>query len=350
MRKLYFASDYQEGMAPEILARLEETNRIPVSGYGTDEYCAAAIEKIRAVCGAPHARVHFLCGGTQTNAVVISSLLREYEGVVAADTGHIALHEAGAIEYTGHKVLTVPGDYGLLKADALAASLRSFYSDGNYEHMVFPGMVYISQPTEYGTLYSLSDLAELRKVCDSYHLPLYLDGARLGTALACRENDVSLRDLARLCDVFYIGGTKCGAIIGEAVVIRDPLKLPHFFTSIKQHGALLAKGRLAGISFDTLFTDHLYTRLGAHAMEQADQIRSALKKNGWRFYFETPTNQIFVIIANETLKELEKECVVSFWESYDESHTVIRFCTSWATRQEDTDALIRLIERFAPEL
>ena len=343
MNKVYFASDYQEGMAPEILKNLETVNLVPVSGYGTDEFSESARMKIRDAIGRNDAEIYFLAGGTQANAVVISAALREYEGVVAADTGHVALHEAGAIEFTGHKVLTVKGDRGILRADALRETLETFYADGNHDHMVHPGMVYISHPTEYGTLYSKAELTALRRICDAYHLPLYVDGARLAYALACKENDVSLKDLAELADAFYIGGTKCGAILGEAVVILNKKLFPHFFTTVKLHGALLAKGRLAGISFDTLFTDGLYERLGAHALEKAAEIRAALAENNWQVFFETPTNQIFVVVDNDTLRKLDETVVYSFWEPYDESHTVIRFATSWATPDRDVEELIRII-------
>ena len=349
MKKLYFGSDYQEGMREEILARLQETNRIPVSGYGTDDFCASAIAKIKTACKAEDAEVYFLSGGTQTNETVISSLLHDYEGVVAADTGHVSLHEAGAIEHGGHKVLTVKGIDGKLPAEGLREYLELFYADANHDHMVQPGMVYISQPTEYGTLYSLGELRALREVCDTYHLPLYVDGARLAYALASSANDVTLPLLTELADLFYIGGTKCGAMIGEALVIRNKTLLPHFFTSIKQHGALLAKGRLLGISFETLFTDGLYEACGAHALQEAEKIKNALKENGWKFYLETPTNQIFTVVENETLKQLEEHVVYSFWEPYDETHTVIRFATSWATDPEDTEQLIRLIQEYRPE-
>lgn len=349
MKKLYFASDYQEGMCEAILERLSETNRVPVSGYGTDEYCEEAKEKIRSACGLPEAEVYFISGGTQANKTVIAAALREYQGVISADTGHVNLHEAGAIEYTGHKVLAVPGDHGKLPANALMEYLETFYGDANREHMVQPGMVYISQPTEYGTLYTKAELTRLREICDRYELPLYADGARLAYALACEENDVTLSDLAHLSDVFYIGGTKCGAMIGEAIVIRNKALLPHFFTSIKQHGALLAKGRLLGISFGTLFTDGLYEKLGAHALKMAAQLKRALTENHWKYFFETPTNQIFVVVENDVLKQLGESVVYSFWEKYDDTHTVIRFATSWATPQEDIDALIRLIETYKPK-
>ena len=345
--KLYFASDYQEGMADEILVRLQETNRTPTAGYGQDPYSESARTRIREAIGIPEAEIYFLSGGTQTNATVIDGLLRGYEGVIAADTGHIAMHEAGAIEFGGHKVLTVAGESGKIRADILAAWLKAFYQDGNHDHMVFPGMVYISQPTEYGTLYSLGELTELRGICDTYGLKLYVDGARLAYALASEENTVSLADLGRLCDVFYIGGTKCGAVIGEALVIAKPQLIPHFFTVIKQHGALLAKGRLAGVSFDTLFDGGLYERLGRRALRMADTLRKALVDQGWRFLFETSTNQIFLIIENGKYEKLQEDVVCSYWEPFDEKHTVIRLATSWATGEREIEQLIQIMKRLS---
>ena len=268
--RLSFSCDYLEGAHPAILQRLCETNFAQTAGYGTDEYCESAREKIRAACGAPNAEIHFLVGGTQTNATVIDALLRSYEGVIAADTGHISVHEAGAIEFGGHKVLTLPQENGKITASQIRALLDRYEDDANRDHTVMPGMVYLSQPTEYGTLYSKKELAAISALCREKRLPLYIDGARLAYALACPENDVTLRDLAALCDIFYIGGTKCGALLGEAVVIPQPGLIPHFFTIIKQHGALLAKGRLLGIQFDTLFTDGLYERIGADAVRYAD--------------------------------------------------------------------------------
>ena len=277
--RLYFASDYMEGAHPAIMKKLMETNLEKTVGYGQDPYTEDAKEKIRKACNAPEADVFLLVGGTQTNATVIDALLKSYQGVVAADTGHIATHESGAIEFGGHKVLTVPQKDGKISAQQIEKLVKDFYDDANYEHMVMPGMVYISQPTEYGTLYSREELAALSKVCRENHLPLYVDGARLAYALASPENDVTLTDLAELSDVFYIGGTKCGALFGEAVVIPQKGRIPHFFTIIKQHGALLAKGRIAGIQFGELFTDGLYLRIGKPAMEAADQIKDALKKS-----------------------------------------------------------------------
>ena len=263
---LSFACDYMEGTHPAILQKLVETNLEKTGGYGLDPYCDAAKEKIKAACGCPEGEVFFLVGGTQTNATVIDALLKSYQGVIAAEIGHVSVHEAGAIEADGHKVLTLPHDNGKISADQVRGLLDGFYNDANHDHMVMPGMVYISHPTEYGTLYTLEELTELSNVCHENHIPLYMDGARLAYALACSENQLTLADIARLCDIFYIGGTKCGALFGEAVVIPKPGLIPHFFTIIKQHGALLAKGRLLGIQFDTLFTDSLYEKVGAPAV------------------------------------------------------------------------------------
>ena len=342
--KLKFVCDYMEGAHPAIMNELLSTNMMQTSGYGLDEFSESARDKIRKACGAPNAEVYLLVGGTQTNATVIDALLRSYQGVLCAETGHIAVHEAGAIEFGGHKVLPLPHTYGKINAAQISAYMDTFLSDESHEHMVMPGMVYISQPTEYGTLYSRKELTALNEACRRYHLPLYVDGARLAYALASPDNDVTLKDLARLCDVFYIGGTKCGAFFGEAVVIPDPALIPHLFTIIKQHGALFAKGRILGIQFDALFTDDLYLHIGKSALDCAAAIKSALKENGYQFFLETPTNQIFVILENEALHRLEKHAEFSFWENYDDSHTVIRIATSWATTKEHTDALIELLK------
>ena len=342
---LSFASDYMEGAHGAILDRLLETNLIKSPGYGTDDFCAAAREKIKAACGVPEAEVHFLVGGTQTNAVVIDAVLRSYQGVIAADTGHISVHEAGAIEFGGHKVLAIPHTLGKLTAGDIRRTVQSYAADGNRDHMVMPGMVYISQPTEYGTLYSRGELAAISAVCREAGLVLYVDGARLGYALACGENDVSLRDLAELCDAFYIGGTKCGALFGEALVFPRPGLIPHFFTIMKQHGALLAKGRLLGLQFDTLFTGELYTDICRGAIEKADRIRAALEEKGYKLHFRTPTNQIFVVLEDRQMEALAREVSFSFWEKQDEDHTVVRFATSWATTDADTAALCALLAR-----
>ena len=334
-----FESDYTTGAHPVILGKLMETNLEPLSGYGTDHYCESAKEKIRKACECPNAQIHFLVGGTQTNAVVISSILKSYEGVVAADTGHVSVHEAGAIEYTGHKVLNVPNHLGKIDGDELDKYLDTFFSDGNNEHMVFPGMVYISHPTEYGTLYSKAELENIANVCSKYKLPLYLDGARLGFGLMSKETDVTLADVARLCDVFYIGGTKMGALCGEAVVFTKENAPAHFVTIVKQHGALLAKGRLLGVQFDALFTDDLYMKIGAHGIEMAEKLKALLKEKGCEFYLESPTNQQFVILENDKMEALKKEVAFSFWEAYDEKRTVVRFATGWSTSEEDVKKL-----------
>ncbi len=342
-QKLFFASDYMEGAHAKILKRLTECSMIKSTGYGTDTFSESARAKIRTACQAPEAEIHFLVGGTQANAVVIDSVLRPYQGVVAAVTGHVSTHEAGAIEACGHKVITIAQKDGKISAASLVECLQAYWQDDNHEHMVMPGMVYISQPTEYGTLYSLSELEELSRICHENHIALYMDGARLAYALACPSNDASLPDIARLCDVFYIGGTKCGALFGEAVVFPTPGFVPHFFTLVKQHGALLAKGFVAGIQFETMFTDHLYDEIGRNAIEKADQIREALNRKGYTQTIETPTNQIFVLFSDDDLPALKEKVELGFWEKADESHTVMRIATSWATTQEDVDKLISLL-------
>lgn len=336
---LSFVCDYSEGAHPRILERLAETNLVPQSGYGADEYTRSARSKIAKACGCPDADIYFLAGGTQTNQAVISTMLRSWEGVVAAETGHVALHEAGAIEYSGHKVLTVPGHEGKLRAGEVEALLESFYGDANHEHMVFPGMVYLSFPTEYGTLYSRSELQAIHEVCGRYRISLYLDGARLAYGLAAEGCDLTLPDIAALTDVFYIGGTKVGALCGEAVVFPRGNAPEHFLTQIKQRGALMAKGRLNGIQFDTLFTDGLYFTLGAHAVEMAFLLRKVLHGCGCTFFLESPTNQQFVVLENRMMELLSREVAFDFWEKADETHTVVRFATSWATRPESVEAL-----------
>ena len=341
--KLSFACDYTKGAHPDIIKRMLETNMKKTAGYGLDEISESARNRIREACGCENAVVEFLVGGTQTNTVMIDAFLRTYQGVIAADTGHVSVHEAGAIEATGHKVLTLPHQYGKISAADIEKYLEDFYNDANHDHMVIPGMVYVSHPTEYGTLYSKSELLNIRKVCDKYHMSLYVDGARLAYALACPENEVTLELLANACDAFYIGGTKCGALFGEAVVVPDPNKLPHLFTIIKQHGALLAKGRLLGIQFDELFKDDLYMRIGEPAIKAAIRVKNALREKGYRLYFDSPTNQVFCIVDNETLIKLADNVEYGFWEKYDDTHTVIRFATDWGTTEEETDELIRMI-------
>ena len=338
---LFFENDYSEGCCPQVLEALVKTNMEPLTPYGSDVYTRQAKEKILASCGCPEGDVFLLVGGTQTNKTVIDAVLKKYEGVVSADTGHIAQHEAGAIESAGHKVLTVPHVDGKLPADALDALLKTFYDDANHDHMVFPGMVYISHPTEFGTLYTPQELKALQDICKAYDLPLYLDGARLGYGLAAGE--ATLRDIARYCDVFYIGGTKVGALCGEAVVFPKGNAPRQFITTVKQNGALLAKGRLVGVQFDRLFADGLYEKISENAIFLAEKLKKVLKEKNYRFFIDSPTNQIFVILENGFMEKLSQQVRFSFWQRFDENHTVIRFATSWATREEDVDALIKLL-------
>lgn len=340
---LSFESDYTEGAHEKILQRLIETNSEKLSGYCNDKYCESAANKIRKACECPNSDIFFLAGGTQTNAVVIDSLLKPYEGVISAETGHISIHEAGAIEFTGHKVLEIPAHDGKIQADELKKYLSAFAQDENNAHMVFPGMVYISHPTEYGTLYSHNELKEISVICNEFHIPLYMDGARLGYGLMSKETDLTLPMIAKYCDVFYIGGTKVGALCGEAVVFTKNNLPSHFVTIAKQHGALLAKGRLLGIQFDTLFTDDLYFKISSHAIEMAELLKQGFKEKGYSFYINSPTNQQFVILDNRYVDALKENVSFSFWENFDETHTVVRFATSWATTKEDILSLIELL-------
>ncbi|HIZ06358.1 MAG TPA: low specificity L-threonine aldolase [Candidatus Eubacterium avistercoris] len=340
---LYFDSDYMEGAHPKILERLMDTNMEKTPGYGTDSYCSRAGDMIRRACGCPEARVYFMVGGTQTNAAVIDGLLKSWQGVVCAKSGHINTHEAGAIEHSGHKVISLKEKDGKLDPDCLETYLEKFFQHENREHMTEPGAVYISHPTEYGTLYTAGELRRLHEICGQYHLPLYLDGARLGYGLAA-ETDVTLPLIGECCDVFYIGGTKVGALFGEAVVVTNEDLLKRFFTIMKQHGGLLAKGRILGIQFEQLFTDDLYVNIAKNAVKLAQKIQDALKNVGYPLKIQSPTNQIFVTLPDEKKKALEREVSFSFWEKEDESHTTVRFATSWATREEDVDQLIRLLE------
>lgn len=349
MKQLNFACDYMQGCVPSILEKMAQTNMEATPGYGEDKYTSSAIEKIRKACGKEKAEVKFLVGGTQANATVIHSLLRNYEGVISLATGHIAVHEAGAIEAGGHKVLCVEGKDGKIPASSVENYMQKFLGDETCPHMVQPGMVYISQPTEFGTLYSKKELQELSDVCHKYHLYLYVDGARLAYALGAEENDVSLEDLSSLSDVFYIGGTKCGTMFGEAIVVPDPNLIPHFFTSIKQSGALLAKGRMLGIQFDEMFTDDLYFEVGRKAVQYAKRIDSALKEYGYEMYLPTQTNQIFVNFEDHALSEIKKHVSVSFWEKTDATHTLIRLATSWGTSEEEVETLIKILKENKPE-
>lgn len=335
---LSFTCDYSEGAHPLILQKLDQTNSIQEPGYGFDSFSESAREKIRSAVGIPDADVFLLVGGTQTNATVIDSFLNGYEGVLAVQTGHIAVHESGAIEFGGHKVLTLPSHQGKMDAAELKEYLVKFYADAAWEHMVIPGMVYLSFPTEYGTLYSKAELRRIREVCLQYKLPLFIDGARLGYGLASDACDLTLPELAQLCDAFYIGGTKVGALCGEAVVF--PHKAPaHFFTTVKQHGALLAKGRLLGVQFDTLFTNNLYLNIARNAIERAMEVKQIFADKGIPFYIDSPTNQQFPIVTKEQMEKLEGKVLYEIWEALPDGRAVTRFATSWATTQEQIEQL-----------
>ena len=339
---LNFGCDYLEGAHEKILARFIETNMEKEPGYGADKYTTSAKKKILEACECPDGEVFLLVGGTQTNSTVIDAYLNNYQGVISAVTGHIACHESGAIEASSHKVLTLPQHLGKIDAAELKEYLVNFYNDETYEHQVIPGMVYISHPTEYGTLYTKAEMQAIYDICKEYEMPLFVDGARLGYGLAAEGTDITLPDLAKLCDVFYIGGTKVGALCGEAVVFTK--KAPKFFfTTVKQHGALLAKGRLVGIQFGTLFTDDLYMEISRHAIRLANILKAGVVEKGYKLLIDSPTNQQFIIVDNERYAELKKQVSFSTWEKVDDTHTAIRFATSWATKEEDIRALLDLL-------
>ncbi len=341
-----FNSDYTEGCHPAILERLAETNLEQTPGYGEDAYCAAAADKIRALCAAPEAAVHFLVGGTQTNVTVISAALRHYQGVITASSGHINIHETGALEACGHKCLVIETPDGKLTAEQVAAYADDHRADESFEHMAQPKMVYISNPTELGTIYKKEELAALYKVCRERELYLFLDGARLGYGLASRENDMTFADIAALTDVFYIGGTKVGALFGEAVVITEEKLKQDFRYNIKQRGGMLAKGRLLGIQFLTLFEENRYQEISAHAARLADKLKDELTKIGIRFYIDSPTNQQFPILPDAALLKLSETYTWAYQARVDETHSAVRFCTCWATKEEHVDALLADIRRL----
>ena len=343
---IYFDSDYMAGAHPKVMERLNETNLEQTTGYGTDVYTARAADLIREACGAPEARIHFLVGGTQTNATVIDGILARHEGVLAAESGHINVHESGAIEATGHKVLVLPSYQGKVSADDVRSYITSFYSDDTYEHMVAPGMLYISFPTEYGTVYSLKELEDISSACHDAGIPLFVDGARLGFGLAAEGGDVTLRDIARLADVFYIGGTKVGALFGEAVVITNPLILRNFVPLVKQHGALLAKGRLLGLQFEALFDDGLYFRIGNDTVQKAKVLKKAFEANGFKSAIDSPTNQQFFVLPNTVIDRLKENVSFEMWGPRGDTESTVRFVTGWSTSDEDIDMLQMLIAKF----
>lgn len=337
---IYFNSDYTEGCHPAILERLAETNMEQTPGYGEDGYCAGAAKLIKETCGAPEAAVHFLVGGTQTNVTVIASALKHHQGVLTAATGHINVHETGALEACGHKCLALPSPDGKLTPEQVAAYVDAHYADESFEHTVQPKMVYISNPTELGTIYKKEELEKLYRVCREKGIYLFLDGARLGYGLACRENDMSLPDIARNTDVFYIGGTKVGALFGEAVVITNPELKTDFRYHIKQRGGMLAKGRLLGIQFETLFQENRYFEISAHAARLAEKLKDELTKTGVSFYVDSPTNQQFPILPDAMLEKLKENYTFSYQARVDETHSAVRFCTCWATKEEHVNALL----------
>ncbi len=335
----HFDTDYMEGAHPDVMQRLIDTNLEQTSGYGTDSYCDEARQLIRQACCDESLDVYFLVGGTQTNSTIIDALLSHHEGVVAAQTGHINVHESGAIETFGHKVLTLPSHEGKVDVLELKQFIADFYADETYEHMVAPGMLYISYPTEYGTIYTKAELQQLHSVCQKANIPMFIDGARLGYGLTSDAADITLPELATLCDVFYIGGTKVGALFGECVVAHQGL-LQHFTPLVKQHGALLAKGRLLGVQFGALFTDNLYFRIARHAVELAILLKKGFIAKGYTPFIDSPTNQQFFTLPNDVMDRLAKRHTFEIWGKRGETHTTVRFVTSWATKHEDVEALI----------
>lgn len=341
-----FDSDYMAGAHPEVLDALVRTNMELTVGYGNDPYTLQAKELVRKAIGNDNAEVMFLVGGTQTNATAIDGILARHEGVLAAESGHIAVHESGAIEASGHKVLTLPHHDGKVKAEDVESFITEFYADETYQHMVAPGMLYISQPTEYGTIYSLDELKQLSEVCQTHEIPLYIDGARLGYALGSSEADFTLEDIARLADVFYIGGTKMGTLFGEALVVTNRSLLKNLFPLVKQHGALLAKGRLLGLQFGTMFSNGLYERLGRHATSLALRLKDIFRKAGYKIMIDSPTNQQFVQLPNSVIDRLRENASFDYWGPRGKEQSIVRFVTSWATTESDIDELERLINEL----
>lgn len=338
-----FTCDYNEGAHPELLRRIVETNLQQEPGYGSDSFTQSAIAKIRQATACPNADVVFLVGGTQTNATIIDAMLPRYGAVIAVETGHIAVHEAGAIELTGHKVITLPQHEGKMRASDLRQYLANYFADSTWQHMAHPKMVYLSFPTEYGTIYSKAELQEIRSICTQYHLSLFIDGARLGYGLSSPAADLTLPELAALCDVFYIGGTKVGALCGEAVVFPQGNAPQPLLTIVKQHGALLAKGRLLGIQFETLFTDDLYFRISRHAIEVAMVLQQLFREKNIPLYICSPTNQQFPILTAEQMHRLEGKVLFEVWEQRPDGSAVTRFATSWATSEQHLQTLSELL-------
>ena len=339
---IHFDCDYMAGAHTEVLQKIVDNNAVQTSGYGEDDFCREAKELIKRACGKPEAAVHFLVGGTQTNATVLDGLLGRTQGVLAAETAHINVHEAGAIELSGHKVIALPEHEGKVKASEVRDYLQTFHADETNTHMVEPGALYISFPTEYGTIYSIEELTELSDLCHEYNIPLYVDGARLGFGLAASE-DVKLQDLARLADVFYIGGTKMGALFGEAVVCSNSNYLKRFFTLMKAHGSVLAKGRLLGMQFAALFENDLYMNIGRHGVELALRLRSLFEAKGYKTFIDSPTNQQFFVLPNTLIDKLAKDASFEYWGPRGETESKVRFVTSWETTSKDIDTLEEIL-------
>ena len=338
-----FESDYILGAHEKVLGALIDTNNEMLPGYGNDVHTKNAEELIKKACNSPESEVYFLMGGTQANKTVIATVLKPYEGVIAPTTGHVSLHEVGAIEYTGHKVIELPGKCGKLEADPARRYLETFYGDENNSMMVTPGMIYVSHPMEYGTIYTKSELTELRSIADQYGMKLFLDGARLGYGLMSLESDLTLSDIASLCHVFYIGGTKVGALCGEAVVFAPGCTPDHFRSLTKQHGAMTAKGRLLGVQFEALFTDNLYLNISRNAIERAEELKELFRSRGYEFFIDSPTNQQFIVLTEDQMKRIGEKCRFGFWERIDNDRCVVRFATSYATTKEDILALSEII-------
>lgn len=345
---LRFECDYTEGCIPEILEAISRENHTQFPGYSEDAICERARARVKALCGGVDADVHFLVGGTQANATILSAALRPHQGVLAAQQGHIACHETGAIEATGHKVLALPSATGRLSAGQIQGCCAAHWADATHEHQVQPAVVYLSHPAENGTLYTLAELEQIRSVCDRWGLMLFVDGARLGYGLASPVNDVTIADLARLTDAFYLGGTKVGALFGEAVVLRNPALRRDFRYLIKRQGGMLAKGWLLGLQFDVLLENNRYLSIARRAVDQALRIKRAFEARGCKFLIESWTNQQFPILDNAALNRFAEKYVFSIWEKADEAHTAVRFCTSWATTDEQVDQLTGDIARFLP--
>lgn len=337
-----FRNDYSEGAHPQVLDALTRTNFEATAGYGEDEYCMAAARAVRARFACPDADVHFLVGGTQTNYTAITAFLRPWEAVIAADTGHIAVHETGAVEARGHKVITVPNLDGKVTPQALE-DIYLEHTIANIGHMVYPRMLYISDTTELGTIYTKAELSALRAVCDRLGLYLYLDGARLASALTADGNDLTPEDLPRLCDAFTLGGTKCGLLFGECLVITNPILMPNFRYCLKQCGGMLAKGRLLGIQFLALLEEDLFLKLGRHENEMAMKLTQGLLDAGYPLYAQGPTNQVFPILSKTLIQHLEQNFTFEFIARIDEEHDAVRFVTSWATQPEAVAALLRAL-------